>query len=194
MKPLVMHNLAAGALLGFSLLLLSLCEMEIKRRSRLREHSSSDWTLAFITASINASTIGAAVVAYLKVSPLPGSPWWPVIAGLVLMWAGVALKLWTIYSLGTFFTVKVVVTEHHRIIDYGPYRWLRHPCYLGMIMTSVGIGLMLGDVVSIAMMLVVSVIVFVVRIHVEEQALLDALGEEYRLYMHRTTRLVPGVF
>ena len=71
---------------------------------------------------------------------------WPVfVVGLVLMWSGIVVRQWAIALLGRFFTVDVRVQSGQTVVDGGPYRWVRHPSYSGMILTLVGIGLALGN-------------------------------------------------
>jgi protein-S-isoprenylcysteine O-methyltransferase Ste14 len=61
-------------------------------------------------------------------------------------------------------------------------------------MAFLGLGLCLANWASLAVMLVLVFLVFLWRIHVEEGALLEALGEQYRHYMRRTRRLIPAVY
>lgn len=67
--------------------------------------------------------------------------WWPV--GLVV--AGIALRRWSVATLGRFFTTTVEIQPDHQVIETGPYALVRHPSYLGGLLSVVGIGLGLGD-------------------------------------------------
>jgi protein-S-isoprenylcysteine O-methyltransferase Ste14 len=62
-------------------------------------------------------------------------------AGLVLMWAGIALRQWAVTVLGRFFTVDVRVQPDQTVVEAGPYRYVRHPSYSGMIITFLGLAL-----------------------------------------------------
>ncbi len=114
--------------------------------------------------------------------------------GLTLFIAGVALRWYSIWKLGRFFTVDVSISAGHRVIDTGPYRFVRHPSYTGALLAFVGFGLCLGNWLSIFVLLAPITLAFLWRIHVEERALLDALGQNYRDYMRRTRRLIPFVY
>ena len=105
-----------------------------------------------------------------------------------------AFRAWAVFTLGHFFKLMVVIQEDHRVIDRGPYRWLRHPGYLAIIVGSIGFGLGWGDWSSVAIMFVGSFVAFAIRIQIEERALRDGLGEEYAAYASRTAKLIPGVF
>jgi protein-S-isoprenylcysteine O-methyltransferase Ste14 len=194
MRPLVFHDSIAEILFIASVVLVSGIESAVRRRSRLKDRGSHDWTLVLIGLVTLISLAVATYAAAQQVAPLPGGRWWPVIAGLILIWIGFAVRIWSIVTLGRFFQLTVVVQADHKVVDRGPYRWLRHPSYLGIIVTNTGVGLAEGDWVSVAVMLFGTLAVFLVRIRVEERALLGKLGDQYATYASRTARLVPGVY
>jgi protein-S-isoprenylcysteine O-methyltransferase len=115
-------------------------------------------------------------------------------AGIGLFAAGLLLRWYSIVHLGRFFTVNVAIAANHRLIDTGPYRFVRHPSYTGALMAFVGLALCLANWASLAAMVVPVLLVFLWRMQVEEGALLKALGEQYRDYMSRTKRLIPAVY
>jgi protein-S-isoprenylcysteine O-methyltransferase Ste14 len=114
--------------------------------------------------------------------------------GMAAFAAGLALRWYSIVHLGRFFTVNVAIAANHRLIDTGPYRFVRHPSYTGALMAFLGLALCLANWASLAVMLVPVFLVFLRRMHVEEGALLQALGDPYRNYMRRTKRLIPAVY
>lgn len=111
--------------------------------------------------------------------------------GLVLMWTGMALRLWAVRVLGRFFRITVVVQDEHRLVEEGPYRVLRHPAYSGGLLTMLGIGLAMGNWLSLLVMMSVVLLGYGYRIRVEEQALLARFGETYRRYAAARRRLIP---
>jgi protein-S-isoprenylcysteine O-methyltransferase Ste14 len=110
--------------------------------------------------------------------------------GLALGVAGVAFRWYAIKTLGRFFTMRVTTTADQKVVDTGPYRLIRHPSYTGALMTVAGVLLCMTNWLSLAC-IVVAVPGFAYRMKVEEQALVEALGEPYREYMRRTRRLIP---
>ena len=111
-----------------------------------------------------------------------------------LMIVGIVFRRYAISMLGQFFTVDVAIHAKHTVVDTGPYRYIRHPSYSGSLITQLGLGLALGNWASLLVILVCTGIAYTYRISVEEAALVAALGEPYREYMRRTTRLIPFVF
>lgn len=115
-------------------------------------------------------------------------------AGVALMWAGMAFRLWAVLTLGAFFRTSVVLQDGHRLVTAGPYRWLRHPAYTGTILTMVGFGLVLGNRVSLAAMAVLPTLAIAWRIRVEERALHEQFGEAYRDFRKSRSAVAPGLW
>ena len=106
---------------------------------------------------------------------------------------GIVLREWSVLSLGRFFTVSVMVVSGQILIKRGPYRWLRHPAYSGSILSLVGFSLSIGTWAGALLVLFLSFTGYLNRVRIEEKALLEALGDEYRAYMQHTWRFLPGL-
>ena len=120
---------------------------------------------------------------------------WPIfIIGLAIVILAMALRRWAVLTLGQFFTVQVQVRSGQTVVDTGPYRWVRHPSYTAITMSFVGIGVALENWLSLLVLIVVPTIGLVIRIRVEERALLEALGEPYREFSATRARLIPKVW
>jgi protein-S-isoprenylcysteine O-methyltransferase len=117
---------------------------------------------------------------------------WRVAVGVFT--AGVILRWYAIFYLGRFFTVNVAIAADHRVVDSGPYRYVRHPSYTGCLMCFVGLGIFSGNWLSLFLMCVPPTWVFIHRIRIEEAALRAALGTDYAAYCARTPRLLPFVY
>ena len=110
--------------------------------------------------------------------------------GIAFVLAGIALRWYAVITLGRFFTTRVRTSPGQHVITSGPYKFVRHPSYTGMLLTVLGILLCLTNWLSLACFLI-ALPGFAYRIRVEERALANALGDPYRDYMRRTRRLVP---
>ncbi len=113
--------------------------------------------------------------------------------GLVLVASGVALREWAVLSLGRSFTVTVSIVPGQALVEHGPYRWLRHPSYSGSILSLVGFPISLGTWVGGLLVLILSFCGYLYRARIEEKALLEVFGDDYRDYMRRTWRFLPGL-
>jgi protein-S-isoprenylcysteine O-methyltransferase Ste14 len=114
--------------------------------------------------------------------------------GMAVMVIGGLLRRYCFRTLGEHFQPVVNVVAGQPVIEKGLYRWIRHPSYSAAFFLFVGLGLALGNWLSLAIILLVMVIGYAYRIHVEEQALAETIGAPYREYMKRTKRLIPFIY
>ncbi len=114
--------------------------------------------------------------------------------GTLLMYAGIALRLYAITVLGRYFTTSVAVEASQQVVEDGPYRLIRHPSYTGLLIILLGFGLSLTNWLSLLVIMGCALIGFSYRIRVEEHVLKAQLGQRYQEYMRRTKRLIPFVF
>jgi protein-S-isoprenylcysteine O-methyltransferase len=165
----------------------------IARRSRSGGQSQDRHSLSILWVFIFIGIFaGIAAANNLRFGRMPQ----PIVSqiGLALFIAGVVLRWYSIIHLGRFFTVDVSIAAGHKVIDSGPYQFLRHPSYTGALLAFVGYGLCLRNWVALLVLLGPIAAAFLWRIRVEERALNEALGDEYRSYAARTKRLIPFVY
>jgi protein-S-isoprenylcysteine O-methyltransferase Ste14 len=112
--------------------------------------------------------------------------------GFILIVAGIFLREWSIWVLGKHFTVRVQVRDNAKLVTQGPYKYIRHPSYTGGYLTFVGIPLAIGTWTGALVTIVVSMIAYLYRIRIEEEALQEAFGSEYEEYKKGTWKLFPG--
>jgi protein-S-isoprenylcysteine O-methyltransferase Ste14 len=112
---------------------------------------------------------------------------------VALFAAGGALRLWPVFVLGNRFSGLVAIQPGHRLVTSGVYGVIRHPSYLGLLISSLGWGLAFrsGIGVLLAAMLVPPLLA---RIGAEERLLRSQFGAEYDAYRARTSRLMPGLY
>ena len=171
-------------------------ELVVRLRSHLnRRGTRMDRGLLVVVALMAVGVGGAfALAEHVRQAAIGGGRRPLFVAGLVLMSAGIAIRQWAVLVLGRFFTIDVRVQPGQTIVERGPYRWVRHPAYAGLILTFVGIGLALGNWAALAVAAIVPTAGLVVRIRLEERALLAGLGEPYRRFAAARPHLFPGLW
>ena len=115
-----------------------------------------------------------------------------VAVGIAL--AGVALRSWSVWTLGRHFRREVTIEPDQRIIRTGPYRWVRHPAYAGNLLTYGGLGLAFGSWLSAATVVIIAFVGLLPRIRLEERTLEQAFGRAYVDYGRSTARLIPHLW
>ena len=113
--------------------------------------------------------------------------------GIILMNAGLALRLYSMSVLGQFFTYDVAIHTGQTVVETGPYRFIRHPSYTGALLAVLGVGLAIGNWAGLVVLFGLMAVAYTYRIQVEETVLTEALGESYEEYKRRTKRLIPFV-
>ena len=116
------------------------------------------------------------------------------VGGVVLVLVGMGWRWYAIRELGRYFTGAIVIRKDHQVVQTGPYKVIRHPAYTGILISGIGTGLMVGNILSLLALMVGMFVGLWYRIAVEEQALRTSLGPAYEAYMQRTKRLIPFVF
>lgn len=114
--------------------------------------------------------------------------------GIALLLGGIVIRWTAIYTLGKYFTGKVVIKDDHRLVRTGLYSHLRHPAYTGALVAHLGLGLSFSNWFSLTLSLVPYFVAALYRMQVEELALREAFGEEYVDYSKTTKRLIPRVY
>jgi protein-S-isoprenylcysteine O-methyltransferase Ste14 len=103
--------------------------------------------------------------------------------------AGLALSLWSLWHLRSSFSI---LAEARRVVRTGPYRFVRHPLYLGEALTMLGLCLLQGTLTALAFWAVVN-LSQLVRARIEEEKLARSF-QDYRDYRQETRFILPGIY
>lgn len=145
-------------------------------------------TLRLFVISGTLMTLGA-IVELLVLQP----PFRPLVfaAGWVLALASFAIRRAAIRALGRFWSLHVEIRQEHQLVREGPFRWVRHPTYLSMILELAAIGLLLQSRFASLAGLVMFVPTLLWRIRIEEEALVEKFGAAYVAYRRETPAVFP---
>ncbi len=112
--------------------------------------------------------------------------------GPVLWLLGMGLAGWATQTLGRFMTVSIQVTEGHRLVQEGPYAWIRHPIYTGNVLAAVGLALLyLSPPLAALALVILGLAAYRGRIEDEFLRSPEAFGGRYEAYAARTGRFLP---
>lgn len=125
-------------------------------------------------------------------SRLYGHMAWIEELGVALTVLGVAFAVWARVYLGANWSGSVQVKVGHELIRGGPYAWVRHPIYTGILTALLGTAMVQGEVRGIFAFLV-TLAGFWVKLGIEEQMMRKTFGAEYEEYAQRTGALVPRI-
>jgi len=122
-------------------------------------------------------------------------PFYPpfVAIGPIVFIAGMIVIVRAHRDLGRAFSGKLEIREGHQLVTSGIYAYVRHPIYLAYLLWAVAQAMLLPNWVAGFSALFCWCVLFSVRIPREERMMTEAFGDEYRSYMARTARIIPGV-
>jgi protein-S-isoprenylcysteine O-methyltransferase Ste14 len=122
-------------------------------------------------------------------------PFSPAIA-----WLGIVCliaALWVFFrshaELGRNWSISLELRGNHRLVQTGIYRFVRHPMYSSFFLLGLSQLCLLPNWVGGGAGLVGAAVLYGLRIQREEKMMIENFGDEYRLYMRQTKRLVPWI-
>jgi protein-S-isoprenylcysteine O-methyltransferase Ste14 len=113
--------------------------------------------------------------------------------GVVLFAVGGAMRIWPVFVLGRRFSGLVAIQPGHMLVTGGVYGLIRHPSYLGLLVSSLGWALAFRSAVGV-LLTALLIPPLLARIRAEERLLHTHFGDEYDAYRSRTSRLIPGIY
>jgi protein-S-isoprenylcysteine O-methyltransferase Ste14 len=191
MHPLLAHPARAAFVAEMLLLTLIALASPVNLSSGRREALEGRWILV-------PSVVGVLLLAWLMPYFDRYDRW--TFDGDAARWAGVAvmgvggvLRIWPMFVLGQRFSGLVAIQPDHELVTRGPYRWLRHPSYLGAMVGLVGWALVFRSGVGLVAV-ALAVHPLLGRIEAEEALLASEFGPAYADYRRRSWRLLPGIY
>jgi protein-S-isoprenylcysteine O-methyltransferase Ste14 len=115
---------------------------------------------------------------------------WIAYLGIALTCLGTAASIWARHCLGEYWSARVTLKEGHQLIRTGPYAFVRHPIYAGMLLATIGTALVVGE--WRGMLAIVLLVAAHSRKAVREERMLTLeFGDEYTSYRQSTGFLLP---
>ena len=122
---------------------------------------------------------------------LPDSVGWAW-SGLFLLLLGVGFACWARVVLGRNWSATVQLKQDHELVVVGPYRWVRHPIYTGILLGLFGTALVIGEWRGLLALALVAA-GFWFKLRHEEAWMRERFGAAYVDYMRHTKALIPGI-
>ena len=157
-----------------------------RERTRIQPGSTALIVVAVVCA-------GLAVVSRSHFDGLAVGTSWVRVLGLAVLVASTVFTLWARFSLGTMWSATPQVKDDHQLRTHGPYAVTRHPIYTGLLGMLLGATLLSG-LGQWIVLFPVGLILFEVKIRMEERLMVATFPEEYLRYRRRVPQLVPGLY
>jgi len=121
----------------------------------------------------------------------PGLSWLPFAIGWLCALGSIWLRRRAIAALGKFWSLHVEIRAEHQFVRTGPFRWVRHPTYLSMILELLSAALIFQTPLALAVVGALFIPVLIARVRLEEAALIEKFGDTYREYQRTTAAVFP---
>ncbi len=156
-----------------------------------------DWLDRGLMALTGVVTVagGLYILAALRDWFWPAGYWLPSLVawGLVgLFVLGLALTMWGKAALGPNYAAVSALKVEHRLVDHGPYAWLRHPIYAGAILMYASTAVLSGMWLMLALGAGLIPACYGLRIWLDERLLRIGFGPSHAAYARRVPLVVPG--
>jgi protein-S-isoprenylcysteine O-methyltransferase Ste14 len=110
--------------------------------------------------------------------------------GIALTAVGVTFAIWARLYIGENWSSAAAVKVNHELIRTGPYAWVRHPIYSGLLLAAIGTSLVRDEVRGLLALPIVW-FGFWIKSRIEEQFMLKTFGPAYAEYSRSTGALIP---
>jgi protein-S-isoprenylcysteine O-methyltransferase Ste14 len=137
--------------------------------------------------------VGLAIAGRSHFDGLVVGAWWVRVLGLAVLVASTVFTLWARFSLGTSWSMAPRVKGDHRLRTHGPYAVTRHPIYTGVLGMLLGATL-LSAIGQWIVLFPVALIVFEVKIRMEERLMVATFPDDYPRYRRQVPQLIPGLY
>jgi len=115
-------------------------------------------------------------------------------AGVLVAASGLWLFRQSHIELGKNWSISLDLREGHQLVTSGLYRHLRHPMYTSIFLCALGQALVVPNWIVGPANLVAFFVLFAVRVQPEERMMAEKFGDQYRSYLAKTKRLIPGIW
>ena len=175
--------------IGMALLVAAARIVEVRtKRNIIAGKTKAKITLCLLVLAELALLIGS-IIEFIK----RGHPfsWELLLAGCACALLSFWIRRLAIAELGKFWSLHIEIRDSHELIQSGPFRWVRHPAYLSMILEVASFAIILHAFYMLAAIPLFFLPVLMIRLKTEEVALIEKFGSAYREYQKRTPAIFP---
>ena len=160
-------------------------------KEKKREEMHGDWTLAAVTGTYLLLFFFTITEFYLRVKAVNN---WITLMGLLLVALSFRVRFWGMAALGKQWAVHAVGVQKIkkvRLVKLGPYKYVRHPIYLGIIIELIAFPIVANAFFAMMFAFIVCIPLVIIRAHFEEGASYRRFGEKYKTYRNEVGMFFP---
>ena len=112
--------------------------------------------------------------------------------GVVLTASGLLFSIWARHHLGANWSQAVTIKQDHQLVTSGPYAYVRHPIYTGLLLALFGTAVAIGKWRGLVAVVLVFAVLFY-KLRFEEKLMRAQFVESYETYSRRVSALIPYI-
>jgi protein-S-isoprenylcysteine O-methyltransferase Ste14 len=182
-----MQAIVMGSFFAYVLVFV-VCQQIIGAKHKARNIRCAEYPLFYVYIMLSQALLLPAVIT------MAGEPLNNLlvvrVAGLVIVVLGLALTLWAQHELGRYWVGGIALHKDHKLVTTGPYKYVRHPLYSGMLLSAIGLCLVSLNVFYGSMSLIFCGAYALRAVH-EDQLLRKKFKKHYEQYEARTGAIFP---
>jgi protein-S-isoprenylcysteine O-methyltransferase Ste14 len=159
-----------------------------RKRNLVRGERRHRWTSVSMFLAIAGIYTGTIISLIFGISFLDWT--WLIIGGIIYM-IGICLRRLAIRTLGKYFSPYIEIRDSQPLIKSGPFRYMRHPNYAGLILEAIGLPLAFQTPLILLFVAIVYIPLIMLRIQLEESELIKSIGETYIDYQRVVYAILP---
>lgn len=163
-----------------------------KKRDTVAGPVRENFTFRFFVLVGGFMTLGSIAEYYFRGGYVsPSFSWISYAIGVLVAIVSFKLRWAAIAALGRFWSLHVEIRENHEFVQSGPFRFVRHPTYFSMLLETASFGLICSAWWMLLVILPIFILSLILRLRLEEPAMVDKFGDAYREYQKRVPMLLP---
>jgi protein-S-isoprenylcysteine O-methyltransferase Ste14 len=162
---------------------------EVKERPATFLQKTPPNLLAIITLLTVLSIFRIGTLDYTKYSFLENYR----LTGLLMYFVFSWLQIWAFKSMGDSYAHEIVIMKNHKLITSGPFKFIRHPQYLGQILSDIGVSFALLSYIILPIVIIFEIPLLIMRAGAEERLLAKHFGISFDNYKKKSGFFFPFI-
>ncbi len=137
-----------------------------------------------------------ATIDFVEIHYTRNANWEPTViyAGFGLFILSCLVRWWGFRSIGRYFNPRVSVYKNHQLITSGAYQRIRHPLYLGSLLSFIAIPLVFNSWGAMLIIVLTTIPALIYRMNIEEEFLIRHFGDTYLDYKQKSKKIIPWIW
>ncbi|MBN1255116.1 MAG: isoprenylcysteine carboxylmethyltransferase family protein [Deltaproteobacteria bacterium] len=174
-----------------SILRLKLARQSATFKEKNKGEIANSWTYSMLLMLYIVILLSSIIENYVSVQTLNLIVF---VIGLCLYIIGTLGRNIAIKTLGQYWSIHIEIRKKQSIVQDGPYKYIRHPGYLSLIIETLSLPIMLNAYYSLLIVICLYIPAVLIRANLEDSEMEKKIGKEYSHYKEKVKAFIPKIF